>query len=235
MDYSDNSALAIKAKNGDAEALAKLVSQNGGLVRSIALRFTGRGTDTEDLIQIGTLGFIKAVRCFDESYKTALSTYAVPLIVGEIKRFLRDDGTVKVSRSAKRNYAVLLHKRDEIIASGGSEPTVSALAAMCGISEEDAVFALGAGSAVVSLDTAKDDDEPTLAELIGKDDTDAMIEKIALRDEIKKLPEMWRQIVALRFYKGLSQTKAAEILGLSQVKISREEQKIFTALRKAVG
>lgn len=235
MDYTANSELVKLSQNGDRNALEKLVLLNGGLIRSIATRFVGRGTELDDLVQIGTIGFIKAAKSFDASFGTVLSTYAVPLIVGEIKRFLRDDGMIKVSREAKRNFYTLMRKKEEILLKTGIEPTVSELCGECGISKEDAVYALSAGSNVVSLDTPKSEDEPVLENLIGTDGTDGIIEHIALKNAVSALPDMQRKIIALRYSKGLSQAKTAEILGLSQVKVSREEKKIYGILRKAVG
>ena len=144
-------ALILRAQNGDVDAFDRLVNENTGLVRSIALRFTGRGVDFEDLCQIGHIGMIKAIKNFDLSRETAFSTYAVPLIIGEIKRFLRDDGEIKVGREIKRRGAILMSAREKYITQNGCEPSVSELAVMCGLSDEDAVEALGACSPTVSL------------------------------------------------------------------------------------
>lgn len=235
MDYSNNEELAELAKNGDADALEKLVIQNTGLVKSIAARFAGRGHDVADLTQIGTIGLIKAARSFDKGYGTVLSTYAVPLITGEIKRFLRDDGMIKVSRQVKQNHARLLHAKEKHLQKYGTEPTVSELANMCNMSLDDAVYALEAGSAVVSLDGARGDDEGELFDSIGVCEMDGVVECIALKEAISKLSDCHKQILALRYKKGLSQQKTAQIMGLTQVKISREEKKIFTALKEAVS
>ncbi len=235
MDYSKNTELVRLAKSGDKNALEELCILNGGLVKSIAVRFMGRGCAYEDLFQIGNIGLIKAVRSFDESYGNAFSTYAVPLIIGEIKRFLRDDGLLKVSRDTKKTYAELMKKSEEISARTGNEPTVTELARECGISTDRASYALSAGSQVLSLDTPKNEDEPSLANILGNDTTDSLIEKIALRDAVAKLGDEQKKIIVLRYVKGLSQTKTASILGLSQVKVSRQEQKIFAFLRAQVG
>ncbi len=235
MDYSKNTELVRLAKAGDKKALEQLCILNGGLVKSIAVRFTGRGSSIEDLFQIGNIGLIKAVRSFDESYGTVFSTYAVPLIIGEIKRFLRDDGLIKVSRDTKKTYAELMKKSEEISAKTGDEPTVARLAKECGISIEQASYALSAGACVLSLDTPKNPDDPSLENILGSDMTDSIIENIALRDALSKLGDEQKKIIALRYVKGFSQTKTASILGLSQVKVSRQEQKIFAFLRAQVG
>lgn len=235
MDYSKNTQLVRLAKEGDKKALEELCVINGGLVKSIAVRFTGRGCAYEDLFQIGNVGLIKAVKSFDEGYGTAFSTYAVPLIVGEIKRFLRDDGLIKVSRDTKKTYAQLMKASERLGARMSREPTVSELAKECGISTEQACYALSAGSHVLSLDTPKNEDEPSLENILGNDMTDSIVEKIALRDALSKLPEEHKKIIALRYVKGFSQTKTASILGLTQVKVSRSEQKIFAFLRAQVG
>ena len=234
MDYSKNTELIALAKAGDKEALEKLCTSNGGLVRSIAMRFLGRGTAYEDLFQIGNIGLIKAIRSFDESYGTVLSTYAVPLITGEIKRFLRDDGLIKVSRDTKKKYAELAKKSEQISSKTGNAPTLTELAKECDMSYEELSFVISAGSAVISLDTPKDD-EPSLMNMLGSDTTDAVVERIALKEALSKLPDEQKKIMALRYIKGFSQTKTADILGLSQVRISRQEQKIFAFLRQEIG
>ncbi|MBO5869713.1 MAG: sigma-70 family RNA polymerase sigma factor, partial [Clostridia bacterium] len=159
-------ALILRAQNGDVDAFDRLVNENTGLVRSIALRFTGRGVDFEDLCQIGHIGMIKAIKNFDLSRETAFSTYAVPLIIGEIKRFLRDDGEIKVGREIKRRGAILMSAREKYITQNGCEPSVSELAVMCGLSDEDAVEALGACSPTVSLSEQVGEDM-TVEDLLG--------------------------------------------------------------------
>jgi RNA polymerase sporulation-specific sigma factor len=235
MDYSKNTELVRLAKAGDKNALEELCILNGGLVKSIAVRFTGRGCASEDLFQIGNIGLIKAIRSFDESYGTVFSTYAVPLIIGEIKRFLRDDGLIKVSRDTKKLYAELVKKSEELTEKTGEAPSLARLASECGISVEKASYAISAGGNAISLDTPKSEDAPSLENMLGLDTTDGMIERIALRDALSKLPDEQRKIIALRYVKGFSQTKTAKVLGTTQVRISRQEQKIFAFLRAQVG
>lgn len=235
MDYSKNAELIRLAKAGDKNALEELCVLNGGLVKSIALRFSGRGYPNEDIFQLGNIGLIKAIRSYDESYGTAFSTYAVPLIVGEIRRFLRDDGLIKVSRDTKRTFALLMKKSEEITEKTGEAPTLANLAKECGVSIEEASYAMSAGNCIVSLDTPKNDDSPSFENLLGCDEADALVERIALRDAVSKLGDEQKKIIALRYVKGFSQTKTASILGLTQVKVSRQEQKIFAFLRAEVG
>ncbi len=223
-------ALITLAKDGDKGALDRLVNENTGLVRSIALRFTGRGVDYEDLCQIGHIGMIKAIRNFDITRGTAFSTYAVPLIIGEIKRFLRDDGEIKVGRELKRRGALVMAAREEYISQNGNEPSVSILAKMCGLSEEDTVECINAASSIVSLSEQIGEDS-TLEDLLGVDFTPEINEKIALRQAIEKLPSEEREIIFLRYFKNLTQSETGRALGMTQVTVSRKEAKALTKLK----
>lgn len=222
--------LIEKAKNGDNNALSILVEENIGLVRSIALRFMGRGADYEDLCQIGHIGLIKAIRNFDSSRGTAFSTYAVPLIMGEIKRFLRDDGDIKIGRELKRKGAVLYGAKEKFISENKCDPTVSQLASLCGFTEEEVVEALNATSSVVSFSEQIGEDG-TLEDLLGIDFTPEINEKIALRQAIEKLPQPEKEIIFLRYYKGLTQSETGKILKMTQVTISRKEAKALDLLK----
>ncbi len=222
--------LIAKAKEGDKSALDILVGENTGLVRSIALRFTGRGVDYEDLCQIGHIGMIKAIRNFDFSRQTAFSTYAVPLIIGEIKRFLRDDGEIKVGRELKRKGALIYAAREKYITENGSEPSVSQLSAMCGFSEEETVEAISATASTVSLSEQIGEDT-TILDLIGKDFTPEINEKIALMQAIDRLSHEEREIIRLRYFKNLTQSETGRVLGMTQVTVSRRETKALEKLR----
>ena len=210
-----------------------------GLVRSIALRFKDRGVEYEDLVQIGSIGMLKAIRSFDIARGTVFSTYAVPLIIGEIRRFIRDDGLVKVSRIYKQQGALLMREREKYLAEYGSEPKIEELAKICNLSVADAVVALDASSPVNSLSAPinGDDDSFTLESTIsqGENEIDKKIDHIALTQAISKLPTLWRQIITMRYLKEYSQQKTAQLLGLTQVKVSREEKKIFECLRKELS
>lgn len=236
--YKENYALLVKAQAGDEDATTALLKLNAGLVRSIALRHTGRGTDFEDLEALGTMGLLKAIRSFDASRGCAFSTYAVPLIFGEIRRFLRDDGPIKVSRAQKRTGAILAAARDALAAEGVTDPGLSELAARAGLTVEEAREALEALTPPRSLGESSLGDEggATLEEMLSDGDaSERVLEKIALRAAIEKLPELKRKILLLRYFRDLSQVETARMLGLSQVKVSREEKKILLFLREELS
>ncbi len=220
------------------KATSDLMEANMGLVRSIALRFKDRGVEYEDLVQIGAIGMLKAIRSFDIERGTVFSTYAVPLIIGEIRRFIRDDGLIKVSRIYKQQGALLMKEREKYMAEYGSEPRIEELAQICGLSVEDAVIALDASSPVNSLSSPIGDDEGyTLENTLShtENEIDKRIDHIALTQAIAKLPPLWRQIITMRYFEEYSQQKTAQLLGITQVKVSREEKKIFEALRKELS
>lgn len=239
MNFTQNQELLERSINGDQKATSDLMEANMGLVRSIALRFKDRGVEYEDLVQIGSIGMLKAIRSFDIARGTVFSTYAVPLIIGEIRRFIRDDGLVKVSRIYKQQGALLMREREKYLAEYGSEPKIEELAKICNLSVADAVVALDASSPVNSLSAPinGDDDSFTLESTIsqGENEIDKKIDHIALTQAISKLPTLWRQIITMRYLKEYSQQKTAQLLGLTQVKISREEKKIFECLRKELS
>ncbi len=233
-DFSENITQILLAQAGDEEAVGVLCEQNAGLVRKIAGKFLGRGVEFDDLFQIGNIGMLRAIRSFDVERGCAFSTYAVPLIMGEIKRFLRDDGLIKVGREQKRLGAALLRTRERIVSEQGTEPGISELAEILGISPSDASDALEAVSPVTMLGEPVFDDEKINVEstLCDKDLFEREFDKIALSEAISKLPTLWRQIVVCRYFHDMSQQKTAEALSLSQVKVSREEKKILACLKK---
>lgn len=235
-----NRDLLYRAHAGDAQALEQLVVDNMALVRSVAIKFKDRGTEYEDLVQIGTIGMLKAIHSFDVERGTAFSTYAVPLIVGEIRKHLRDDGPIKVGREYKRMGAVLLGERNRMMAESGRDPTVGELAARCGVSPEEAAVALDALSPISSLSETVYDDggltlEGTLPDRDSADDTERMLDRLALSQAIGQLDPLWRKIVLLRYWRNMTQQQVALALGLSQVKVSREEKKIMERLRELLG
>lgn len=228
------------AESGSAEKgtmEARLTELNLGLVTSVAMRFRGRGAENEDLIQIGSIGLLKAIRSFDPGRGFAFSTYAVPLIIGEIRRFLRDDGAVKVSRGLKRTGALLMKEREKVLSERGEEPRLKELADRLHITPEEAAAALDAASPVRSLTEAIGEDDFSLEDVIpdGEDGIGKMIERLALSETVGQLPPLWRQIVTLRYFREYSQQQTADALGLTQVKISREEKKIFAELRRMLA
>ena len=227
---SANALLIRRAQEGESEALDRLVSENTGLVRSIALRFTGRGVDYEDLCQIGYIGMIRAIRNFDLERGTAFSTYAVPLIIGEIKRFLRDDGEIKIGREIKRRSALIMAERENFISANSREPTVSELANACSLSEEEVVEGINASSCLVSLSETVGEDG-TLEDLIGFDFTPEINEKIALKQAIEVLDDEEKQIILLRYFKNMTQTETGRVLSMTQVSVSRKEAKALMRLK----
>ncbi len=232
--YDANLELLRRYRSGDAEAGEELVSLNTPLVYRVAERFLSRHRDREELIEIGTIGLVKAINTFDFARECAFSTYAVPLIFGEIRRFLRDDGIIKVSREAKRLSALLIAERERRL-NTGEEVGISAIAAAVGVSREDAALALFSQSPIRSLDEAAyDDDEgATLGQTVFDEDEPLReFDRLALRMAIERLPSLSRRIILLRYYKDLSQEETAKSLGLTQVKISREEKKILAMLKK---
>lgn len=236
--YAENLLLLSLSKSGDESATEELIRRNAGLVQSIAVKFCGRGTELEDLVQIGNIGMLKAIRSFDAGRGCVFSTYAVPLIFGEIRRFLRDDGLIKVCRPQKKLGAMLMRAREECIAANGASPRIEEIAARCGVSAEEAAAALAAVSPTVSLSEplGSAEDNFTLESMLcGEDETERTLEKLTLAEALGKLPELWQRIVLLRYFKDLSQQSTAEILGLSQVKVSREEKKLIAFLRRELS
>lgn len=229
----DNLALIAKARSGDADAADLLVSGNLGLIWSAVRRFFGRGYDPDDLFQIGCIGFLKAVEGFDTSYGTQFSTYAVPKITGEILRFMRDDQMVKVGRGLKEKSMKIRQKRAELEQSLGRDPTVSELAQACGMEPEELAAEAATGSAE-SLQQPLTDSGFSLEQLVHDDAEERMLEHTALRLAIRALPKQEQQVIALRYYRGLTQQKAAEVLHVSQVQISRIERRAIAALRSAM-
>ncbi len=234
--YLRNRELITKAQSGDEQATEILVVENTALVKSIALKFRDRGTEFEDLMQIGTIGMIKAIRSFDMERGTAFSTYAVPLIVGEIRRHLRDDGLIRVSRSYKRTGIIIMREKNRIMTEEGREAGISELAELAGVSVEEAAIAIDAVSPVSSLsDNVYGEDSKTLDSVLPdretQDEFENLNDRIALTQAINKMPPDWRKIVLLRYYRDMTQQQVAGLMGLSQVKVSREEKKIMTFLR----
>ena len=221
------------AQAGDREAAGRLVEENAGLIWSVARRYFGRGTDPEDLYQLGCVGFLKAIEGFDLSYGTRFSTYAVPKISGEIRRFLRDDGTVKVSRGIKEQAAQIRAARTALEQRMGREPTITELARETGMTPEDIAFAETATGPAESLQRESGDDGFTLEHVLGDYAAEErMVEHVALRAVIEKLPERERQVVALRYYHGMTQQNCAKVMRVSQVQISRLERRAVELLRQ---
>jgi len=219
------------AQAGDNDACQRLLEENVGLIWSIVRRYYGRGTDPEDLYQLGCLGFLKAVRGFDPDMGYQFSTYAVPKIAGEIRRFLRDDGAVKVSRGLRERGGSLRQARDKLQSRLGREPTLSELSAETGLEVEEIAAADTANAPVASLQ-ADLGDGLTLEQTVGDEGMEeGVLEKLALREAIATLPDRERQVVELRYFRCLTQEKVAQILKVSQVQVSRIERRAMEHLR----
>lgn len=220
------------AQAGDRSAAEQLVVENSGLIWSIARRYFGRGTEPDDLYQLGCVGFLKAVAGFDLSYGTQFSTYAVPKIAGEIRRFLRDDGQVKVSRSLKERAAQIHQARTRLTGTLGREPAVSELAAELGLTPEEIAMAETATGMAESIQRESGDEGFSLEDVLCTDGMeDRILESLSLRNALSRLTERERMVIDLRYFHGLTQQKIAGLLGVSQVQVSRIEKKALTNLR----
>lgn len=224
--------LISRAQQGDRDASDTLVRENTGLIWSVSKRFLGRGVDADDIFQLGSIGFLKAVMGFDTAYGTQFSTYAVPKISGEIRRFLRDDGTVKVSRGLKERAALVRAARIKLAQSQGAEPTLSQIACETGLTPEEIAQAETAVSPAQSLQYEAGEDGFTLEAVLGTEGIEEKIlERIAITEAVKTLPEKERMTIALRFGRHLTQEQSARILGVSQVQVSRLERRAIDKLR----
>ena len=225
--------LIRRAREGDQEAKETLVSENAGLIWSVAKRFLGRGTEAEDLYQLGCLGFLKAVDGFDLEFGTQFSTYAVPKIAGEIRRFLRDDGAVKVSRSLKERSAAIKAARHKLTGALDREPTIAEIARQTGLTPEEIALAETATAATESIQRESGEEGFSLEDVLTDTESEErMVEKIALRQAIDTLPQRERQVIHLRYFHGLTQQRVAKVLDVSQVQVSRIEKKAITMLRQ---
>ena len=224
--------LLDRAQNGDNDACQQVLTENVGLIWSIVKRYSGCGVDTDDLYQLGCIGFIKAVKGFDLTYGTQFSTYAVPKIAGEIRRFLRDDGSVKVGRSLREKGQTLFYTRERLRHTLGREPQLSELAQETGMTVEEVAAVELANGPLESLQQ-ETIDGLTLESTLGTDSPEeGMVEKIARREAIDSLPERERITILLRFFRGMTQAQTARILKVSQVQVSRLERKGLAKLRE---
>lgn len=225
--------LIRRSQAGDREASEQLVAQNSGLIWSVAKRFIGRGVETDDLYQLGCLGFLKAVEGFDLEYGTQFSTYAVPKIAGEIRRFLRDDGAIKVSRSIKEQASAIKIMRNHLTAALGREPTLQEISRQTGYTVEEIALAETATAATESIQKETGEDGFTLENVLSDTESeDKLVEKISLRQAIERLPEREALVIRLRYFHGLTQERVAKVLTVSQVQVSRIEKKALIKLRE---
>jgi RNA polymerase sporulation-specific sigma factor len=224
--------LLVRAQSGDQDAAEILLSQNSGLIWAVAKRYAGRGVETDDLYQLGCLGFIKAVNGFDLSFGTQFSTYAVPKISGEIRRFLRDDGAVKVSRTIKEQAIAIKSMRNQLISALGREPTILEISRQTGFSPEEIALAENATATVESIHRELGSEGFSLENILADEHSEErMVEHIALQQALEKLPEKENTVIKLRYYHGLTQDRVSKVLGVSQVQVSRIEKKAIHTLR----
>ena len=227
--------LIVRAQSGDRTAGEQLVVENSGLIWSIARRYFGRGVDPDDLYQLGCVGFLKAISGFDVSFGTQFSTYAVPKIAGEIRRFLRDDGAVKVSRSLKERATAVKYARQRLTASLGREPTLSELSEELDLTVEEIASAETATAGAESIQKETGEEGFTLENVLCTSGIeDGILERVALRDAIARLQSREQTVIVLRYFHALTQEKVAQIVGVSQVQVSRIEKKALAELRKYI-
>lgn len=236
--YEIDSEEIIKAQNNDEEAMTKIIKTNSGLIWSIVKRFLGRGYDKEELEQIAYIGFIKAIKRFDTTLEFKLSTYAVPYIIGEIKRFIRDDGAIKVSRSIKELSTKIGQVQREYLVKKGKEITIEELSKELNVEKEDIILALESQKSIESIDKNVYEDESGESKISKisnqKDETNILIDKLCIEELINKLEIRDKKIILLRYYKGKTQTEVAKILGITQVQVSRLEKRILNEMREKI-
>ncbi len=225
--------LIARCQAGDMEAKETLIVENSGLIWSVTRRFLGRGTEADDMYQLACLGFLKAVDGFDLNFGTQFSTYAVPKIAGEIRRFLRDDGAVKVSRGIKERASAVKTARSQLTNTLGREPTIGEISEQTGITPEDIAIAESATSSVESIHQVTGDEGFTLENVLTDTQSEeALLEQLSLRQAIEKLPEREAMVIKLRYFHGLTQQRVSKVLDVSQVQISRIEKKALEKLRE---
>ena len=228
--------LIRQAQSGDREACEALVTENSGLIWAVARRFIGRGVESDDLYQLGCLGFLKAVDGFDLEYGTQFSTYAVPKIAGEIRRFLRDDGAVKVSRSVKEQAMTIKVARNHLATALGREPTIQEISRQTGFTPEEIALAENATAATESIQRESGEEGFSLENILTDTESEEkMVERIALTQAITKLPERENMVIKLRYFHGLTQERVARVLQVSQVQVSRIEKKALAHLRELLS
>ncbi|WP_250277813.1 RNA polymerase sporulation sigma factor SigF [[Clostridium] colinum] len=228
------------AQNGDDKAVEIIIEQNSGLIWSVVKRFLNRGYDAEDLFQIGSIGLLKCIKKFDTNYEVKFSTYAVPMIMGEIKRFLRDDGLIKVSRPLKEIATKAKYMRDTLTKDNNEEPTINELAIAIDVSVEDLVLALDADREVESLYSTVYQNDGKSVYLIDKlelknDNQEKIVDSIVLKDIIEKLDPREKTVINLRYFEDKTQSQVAKLIGVSQVQVSRIEKKVLAKIREKFG
>ena len=230
--------LIQRAQQGDDSAKATLIEENAGLIWSVVKRFSTRGQEVEDIFQIGTIGLLKCIEKFDFTYDVQFSTYAVPMILGEIRRFFRDNGMIKVSRSLKELYLRALRMQEQLQSSQTQEVSIAQLAQALEVSVEELIEAMEAGRSVESLSQSVyqngEGNEITVEEQLGIEEEDLIVNRIFLQDALKTLAPRERQIISLRYFSDKTQTEIAKKLGISQVQVSRIEKRVLKQLRNTL-
>ena len=237
--YENDTKTIKKAQEGDKFELERLIRQNNGLIWSIVKRFYGRGYEAEDLYQIGCMGFIKSIKRFDTTFEVKLSTYCVPYILGEIKRFIRDDGPIKISRSTK-DLAIKIKELQKEYSKKGKDISIEQIAKELKLSKEDIIFAMESSNTVESFeanimkDSSSDDKKISLIDRIAtdKNEEEVITNKLVLQDIIEKLENKEKEVILLRFFKEKTQTEVAKILGITQVQVSRIERKTLARMKQ---
>ena len=238
LDYQQTLELLNKAKQGDEKSRELLIVNNSPLVKSIVRRYKNKGVEYDDLYQLGCVGFVKAINNFDESFNVKFSTYAVPMIAGEIKRFLRDDGSVKVSRSIKGQYYLMQKYIDDTRLKTGEPPTTKELAEKFNIEEPEVMFILESSRMPVSiyesLDKESSNGQVVLDKLVNFDESSNLVDKLVLADALKELTEKDRKLIVLRYFRDKTQSEVAQMLNVSQVQVSRLENKILAKMKNKI-
>ncbi len=238
LDEKDTLSYLRLAKAGDGAAKEKLISENVSLLKSIIKRYLGKGVEYDDLYELACMGFLKAINGFDERFGVRFSTYAVPMIAGEIKRFLRDDGSIKVSRAMKRAAREMNRFIEEYTAAHGEQPSVKELADAFSVDEGEAVIILGSSRMPLSIYEQSDYKDEKSVSLIdrlpAKDTQEDMLDRMLLRAAIEELPDREKKIVFLRYFRDMTQSEVARRIGVSQVQVSRIESKLIDRFRKAL-
>ena len=236
--YEIDSEEIIKAQNNDEEAMTKIIKTNSGLIWSIVKRFMNRGYEVEDLYQIGCIGFIKSIKRFDTNFEVKLSTYSVPYILGEIKRFIRDDGPIKVSRSIKELNVKIQELKKHYLITKGREITIEEIAKELKVDKDDIIIAMESNNSIESIEGTSNQSDKEGKKLsildkisTGKNEEEIITNKIVIKQLLKELDERDREIILLRFFKEKTQTEVARILGISQVQVSRIERKVLDKMK----
>lgn len=239
LDVEQTNILIRKAKSGDNSAKETLILENNNLIKSIVKRYLNKGVEYDDLYQLASMGLLKAIKGFDESYGVRFSTYAVPMIAGEIKRFMRDDGSIKVSRAIKAAARAINAFVEEYAAINGSQPSIKAIAEKFKMPESEVVFTMGSTHMPISLSDRGDYKDEKTSELLEKlpaeDKQEDIIERLQLKTAISDLSERDRKVIMLRYFRDMTQSEVAHMLGVSQVQVSRIENRIMETFRKTLN